>query len=215
MKAVKTSPRAQEKLPDSAKNDREIVKTAVSKYAFAVEHASPELQKDREILLAAVQEPNYGALILLSLSPEIRDDYEIVLEAVKTHGCAIVDASERLKTDRTIVVCAAQTYKNTLEYASSFRNDREIVEMIMDKHGLEHVSDEFKDDKEFVMKAVKANGFDLMFASERLRDDYDVVLEAAISCIGAIDYASERLRDLIHIDFIKKKQRERKGSYRQ
>ncbi len=43
---------------------------------------------------------------------------------------------------------------------------------------MEFASAKLKDDKDFVLKAVRYNGHALKFVSERLKDDKDIVLEA-------------------------------------
>jgi hypothetical protein len=68
---------------------------------------SPEFRGDREIVFIAVQEPNYGDVILENVSIELRDDFEIVLAAVRVKGCAFQNASKRLKANREIALCAA------------------------------------------------------------------------------------------------------------
>ena len=58
------------------------------------------------------------------------------------------------------------------------------------------ISPELCDDKEFIMLAVKEDGYyGLDLASDRLRDDKDVIMEAVKSNGDAIKYASKRLQN--------------------
>ena len=56
------------------------------------------------------------------------------------------------------------------------------------------IPDEYRDDKEYVLSAVKSFGFLLYDASERLRNDKEVVLAAVRNYGDAYEYASEELR---------------------
>ncbi len=43
---------------------------------------------------------------------------------------------------------------------------------------LQFASEKEKNDKEFVLKAVKKNGLELFYASDSLKNDKDIVIEA-------------------------------------
>lgn len=60
---------------------------------------------------------------------------------------------------------------------------------------LELLSDVYKNDKEIVLEAVKANGDALQFASKELKGDKDVVLAAITSYPRSLMYAHKRFRD--------------------
>jgi hypothetical protein len=68
-----------------------------------------------------------------------------------------------------------------------------------DGWALEYVLDKLRDDKEFVLKAVKRDRwkFLLEYASERLRGDKEFVLEAVKRNVRALMRASERLKDKV------------------
>ena len=42
---------------------------------------------------------------------------------------------------------------------------------------MKFASERLKDDRDFVLEAVKKNGYALEFASERLKDDRDIIFE--------------------------------------
>ena len=61
--------------------------------------------------------------------------------------------------------------------------------------GLQHATDERKDDKEFVLNYVRMNGEAFQYASPRLRDDEEVLVAAMQTTSSWIfDFASPRLR---------------------
>ena len=55
---------------------------------------------------------------------------------------------------------------------------------------LEHASADLQGDKDFVMEAVKQDGWVLQFASADLKGDKDIVMEAVKQYGYALEYAS-------------------------
>ena len=82
---------------------------------------------------------------------------------------------------------------------NELRNDKEFVLKAVKQDGwtLYHASKELKNDKEFVLEAVKQNGWALYYASKELRNDKEVVLEAVKQNGQAFKYASEELINVI------------------
>ena len=86
----------------------------------------------------------------------------------------------------------------TLKFASEeLRNDKDFVLKAIRRNGyaLQYASDGLKGDKEFILKVMQINGLTLKYASERLNDDRDVVLEAVKNNGKSLAYSSVRLRD--------------------
>ena len=151
-------------------NNRDDAIIIVSFKGENLKHFSPELQNDKEVVLAAVKQ---NGKALEYASAELQNDKEVVLEAVKQNGEALYYASENLKDNKEIVLIAVKQNSNNLEYAS----------------------ENLKDDKEVVLEAVKQKGNALYYASERLKDDEEVVLVAVKQDGEAIKYASQRLKN--------------------
>ena len=78
------------------------------------------------------------------------------------------------------------------------KNDKEFVLEAVKSSGeaLEYASKELQNDKEVVLEAIKSNGYDiaLKYASEDLRGDKEVVMEAVKQCGEALEFASKELR---------------------
>ena len=70
---------------------------------MALKNASPELQADREVVLAAVRQNGW---VLCYASTELRADREVVLAAVQQDGRALEFASPELRADREVVLAA-------------------------------------------------------------------------------------------------------------
>jgi hypothetical protein len=99
-------------------------------HGMALKNASPELQADREVMLAAVQLYVGWALdrVLRFAPPELRADREVVLAAVQQDGRALEHAPPELRADREVVLAAVQQDGRALEFASpELRADREVV----------------------------------------------------------------------------------------
>jgi hypothetical protein len=104
--------------------------------------------------------------------------------------------AEELKNRAYVLNYIDYDAKNLSYVSDEFKNDKEIVSKAVAAHGssLQYASDELKDDKEIVSIAVEDFGIALKYASERLRDDKDVVLIAVKAKELVLVYASERLK---------------------
>jgi len=91
------------------------VLAAVSLSGAALQHASAELRRDREIVLRAVSQDWRG---LPFSSEECRDDGEIIRAAVSQCGESLRWASSRLCSDEEIVKLAVSNDGGALDYAS-------------------------------------------------------------------------------------------------
>ena len=113
----------------------------------ALEHASQELQADREVVLAAVKQSGEAFFTLL------RADREVVLAAVQQDGYALKPAAEPLHADREIVLSAVHQNGLALEYAAAaLRADRDVV-----------------------LTATTQNGAAMKFAADELRANHSEV----------------------------------------
>ena len=64
---------------------------------------------------------------------ELQNDKEVVLAAVQQNGLALEFASDKLKADRKVVLAAVQQNGNALKLASQqLKNDRELVSYFLD-----------------------------------------------------------------------------------
>ena len=82
-----------------------------------------------------------------------------------------------------------------LSSESKWNNKDYVVKAVkIEGWRLKYASEELRADKEVVLEAVRNNGVALQFADEKIRGDRDVVLEAVKSIGLALPYASEELR---------------------
>ena len=95
------------------KGDRELCTAAVTQNGLALEHTSPELKKDMEILQAAFQQ-----MELKTPAEEMRYSRSRWLAAVKQKGQALRAAPEEMKGDRELCTAAVTEDWEALEWAS-------------------------------------------------------------------------------------------------
>ena len=154
-------------------------------------YVSYELQADREVVLAAVQQDD-GAMPLRSAfhytsplrralhyaSKELQADREVVLAAVQTSGYALQWASAELRADRSVVLVAVMKHRDAFQYASAgLQADREVVLAAVKKSGgaLQHASAEMKADRAIVLAAVTKSPRAFQHASAELQLDREVI----------------------------------------
>eukprot|EP01061_Rhynchopus_euleeides_P009718 TRINITY_DN1895_c0_g3_i1.p1 TRINITY_DN1895_c0_g3~~TRINITY_DN1895_c0_g3_i1.p1 ORF type:complete len:266 (+),score=36.98 TRINITY_DN1895_c0_g3_i1:51-848(+) len=114
----------------TVQRDREIVLAAVQRNGASLKYADDTLKGDREIVLAAVQ----NGYVLTNASDTMRADREIALAAVRHHCWAVNHVHDTLRGDREIVLAAVRNgwlLKN-VEY--TLRGDREIVLAAVQQH---------------------------------------------------------------------------------
>jgi len=130
---------------------------------------SPELQADREVVLAAVRQ---DWRVLESVAETFRADRDVVLEAVRQDGWALEWASEALRADRGVVLEAVARTGDALRFAPArLCADREIALAAVRSTGtvLSMVAPEIQD-LELVWAAVQSDIRALSFVEERLHE---------------------------------------------
>lgn len=147
-------------------------------YTSNFRHISPELQDDLEIAKIAIRDE---PLMLLYASDRLKDNTDLVRIAISKNSISMKYASERLKSDASFILDGIQ-------------NDYEIIA---------YASANLLSNKQFIMAAIKADALciDFMMNHEEFADDNEVIMAAVRCHHHAFEFASERLqRDR---DFIK------------
>ena len=213
-------------------SDRDIVIELAKSGAMAWEDVCEELRKNKGFILTLLNEmeatvrnsDNENLIITISFMSEqmleilvesFAADMEIQLaadslkKAIKMKEQSSDDAaevpevpaedSEKWK-DRDFVLDAVKRDGNLLEYAEDFQDDDEVALAAVRQNGmaLQFANTELSDgflDKELVLEAVKQNGMALQYADERLRADKQVVLAAVKQNPDAVDLVHHCLRN--------------------
>ncbi len=181
-------------IDESFKKDREIVLATVQQNGWALIQADESFKKDREIVLTAVKK---SGTTLQFADESFKKDREIVLAAVQQNGKALQYADDSLKKDREIVLAAVQEAGSVLEFAAtSLRKDREIVLAAVQQDGevLEYADESLKKDRDIVLAAIKQNGWYLQYADGSLKKDRDIILTAIKHDGRILQLADETLK---------------------
>lgn len=132
------------------------------------------------------------------------------LTAPDQDGDGVVDEEELVSLDQQIeaaasnnrdfVLRAVQQDGSMLNYANdNFRNDKEIVLAAIKARPVSAVfdvaSERLKKDKAFVLEVVRDDGLQLHYADAALRSDREVVSAAVSDCGRALQYAGDALKD--------------------
>ncbi len=204
-------------LCQSFNNDIEIVMTAVQQNGAALQYASNELKRNKQIVLAAVSQHD----LVMNLSkkqffyidsvrkhiagsalkyafPDLQQDKEVVLAAVTANGMALDYASTDLKQDKEIVLAAVTANGMALDYASTnLQQDEEVVlaAVAQDGNALTYASVDLQNNPEVVTVAVSQDGNALDYASRELQNDPEICLVAVEQNGLALEYTSRDIQN--------------------
>ena len=146
---------------------------------MALQFASPELQADRSIVLAAVQ--NDGDALEFASEP-LRRESEVILDAAITSDSVLQCDSDRIAVP--------------LEFQLQ---NPDVVENVVQKKAsaLQHATPEHKKNKKIVQAALRADGDALQYADPELRSDKDTVILALqhARTAGVLKWAADQLRE--------------------
>jgi len=178
-----------ESVPEELKNDRSFVLELARLGEWNVLNVVPErFQKDREVVLAAVQS---NGLALAFALEQFSNDREIVIAALEEDGTVFSYVSEDLRKDREIVMIALASLNEYCVGLTADKHCRSSNPMVL----YNVPSKELKNDRELVLTAVRYDGSEFEFASDELKNDREFVLEAMKHQVCAFVFASKELRD--------------------
>lgn len=151
--------------PEAVLFDSEVVRTAIGSSGMALEYAAEELRADRSIVIAAVERNGQA---LQFATTELRSDREIALAAVLCCPAAFRHVAQPLMDDRGFLLEAAAA----------------------DRSGelLRFVSAELRQDRDFVIAAVRGNWRAYKLAPPNMQADAEVVNAAAMQNLEAMRY---------------------------
>lgn len=188
-------PEVLELAPPAITASREFMLETVRKNAEALNFAHPNLQKDPDVVLAAMSQ-RVGALHFAC--GELKRKKAFMLRAVRQNGQALQFGHPGLiKNDPGLVQAAVDQDPFSLQYATpELQSNKKIVWAAVSQDGraLQYASSELQDDRETVWAAVSQDGRALQYASPNLRANRGIV-RAAVSKDGrALQFASSNLQ---------------------
>merc|ERR1711862_81163 len=163
-------------------------------------HATEALQKDRQLVNAAVKTDSSA----LFLYPHERWDAELVLAAIpaNTKGYSFTSfmGNKKVKQvfdQRHFVMDAIEKDPMILQFASqNLKADKELVlkAVKFSWRALQHASDKLKSDQDIVNAALAQSPRALQFVAESMKNNRDLVLEVVKRDPHSLGYASKKLQ---------------------
>ncbi len=184
------------KMPAKYFSDRDFVHEALKVNSDALEYVSDPLRKnDKEVALIAVKQ-DWKSVKLVS--DELKNDEEVILTALGGYNGQwpskiLEHASQRLKSDKNFVLKALDKIEenrdkyhiyqvfNTLDFVSKeLLDDKDVILKAIARQNspFEYASDRLKNDRAFVLEALKVDPFILTYVAKPLMDDKEIVLTA-------------------------------------
>jgi len=205
------------------KDDFDIVLAAVTNSGTALQFASNRLRNDEKIALAAIETNHHSFFHLSSilrintnfvvqavkknlsvfssnLIPEIRYDENVVLAAVTQDGRLLCSVREHRSNQKIAIAAITQ---NAIAFTHASRGLRDNRGFVLDalkanglalRYVLQEFDKKYKNDKEVMLVAVRQNGLALRSAPKKFQGDRDVILAAVEQNPDALKYASNQFK---------------------
>lgn len=180
LKALEINSNIYRDLPEIIREDFEISKKAILMNDSLFLYTPQKLRKQKDFALFVV---GVHKTALKYLPEEFKEDKDVVLKSVQLFGGSLCYSSLSLKSDKDILLAAVSSFFNVLSenyYDKSLLNDKEFVLKLIEINPKSIMyTNQFRDDKDVIMKAVEKDGMMLSCASEQLKKDPDIVGKAS------------------------------------
>ena len=205
-------------LPNELKeNDRDVILESAS-YNSINNKINKELFKDKEFCKKLL---SINGLYLKYMPNSIKDNKSLVKIALNNGGI-LLDASNRVKKDRKMVIyaidrCIRKGLELLQTLPNSIYNDFDIIinhilstpdfndyryninsQVETEREKVlffDRISDRIKNNKEMVLEIIKHDGLFYCFVSEKLRNDRDFLLKMIRINPNIVEYLSDKLKD--------------------
>lgn len=189
-------------LPDSFRDDEDVVLAAVLRNGYALEWASPRLRNMHHIVLSGIDTGADGSVIIFA-GDTLKDNIEFVVDAVLytkyRPEMVVASASSRIRNDKECALRILEICGAALQYFSTkLRDDVDVVLAAINQSStaLQYASSRLRSDKHVVSAAVQKNGETLQFALYKMRNNKEVVKAAVLKSPTSIKFASKALKNL-------------------
>lgn len=158
------------------KSEKEEVIKEVMEFPLSLRNQLPIYQDDQEVVLAAITQ-DINALSYASF--KLRSNQEFLNKAIKIDLGAFnfVTSDKNIKNDRNFIATALNS------------NNKDIIEKACNWL---FATDNFKDDKDLILAAIKNNGSMLGKAGKEYKSDKEIVLSAIESNTKAVNFMDEK-----------------------
>ncbi|EFC47209.1 predicted protein [Naegleria gruberi] len=175
-----------------------IIENVIGKCHVILPYLCDELKRDKELILKIIER---NCRDLYYAPDELKSDRDIIAMAGRTNlMVAYENGSKEIQQDREFWKDLMSSKCCSFVFGIPFplNNDLEMMNIAVERNSffaISSTSNELRNDRELILKAVKLDGWALKWASVELQDDFEIVLEA-VKCTGlAFEYASEKLRN--------------------
>lgn len=201
------------------KNDEEYMLKAVSKNSWNIKYASDELKNDKDFILKAIEIDGW---CILSTNEDFRMNEDFMLEAIKLNSWSINLIPPILRNNEEFMLQAIKLNYLCLEYISNeLLAHSEIINRVFEfiniskysgnpmlsdeniileaiKNGelfcFANVSDDIRNNREFMLKAIELNSDCIGYSSNKLLNDSDYMIEVIKKNPKCINFASVDLK---------------------
>jgi len=188
-----------DKLPESAKNDRQVLILIANKSSWKFSNF-PEWAKDDKEIIKSLSDIGGE---FENISERLRADREIVLLGLSGHSSNNLEhvASEELKNDKEILKIAVSGHGQALHWVpEKWRHDKELLDIILSKkvyatHSFEHFPPEYRDNEDIAKKVVGDDAGCFEYLSERLRNNKEIAIIAASGARYALGKMPDSMLD--------------------
>ena len=191
-------------LPRCYRDNADVVRAAVREDSRALMYASDRLRDDKKTIMTAMKKKVH-AHILVDVSLRLRDDRDVVLAAVKSlgyyHGADILQyASRRLRSDTDFIrLFLRYTRIKALEWVSNeIRDDEQFIMELVKRRGeaISYASCRLKDNYWLGYHSVSNNGLSLKHLSLRLQNNVSIAKRAIVNNVEAVRYVGDGIKNL-------------------
>jgi hypothetical protein len=166
---------------EELKNDKEILKIAVSGHSQALHWVPEKWRSDKDLLDIILSKEVTATYSFEHFSLEYRDNEDIAKKVINDDAGCFQYLSERLRDNREIALSAVKNRGIYLEYASlRLRDDKEFVKIALKNDTwstLRSVSDRLKNDIEIVLACVLIDNRTLQDFADEFKDNERVIEE--------------------------------------
>ncbi len=169
-------------VPDSLKNDDEIVEIAITKSGLLLEHASVRLKSNKDIVIKSIQHKGDDNGFRYA-NQELMGNKEIALLAIKNHPKNIKYISDELKDDEDIVKAAlkgSSKYDGLLQHAGkNCKKNPEIINLALkhDETNSAFISKELTNNPELILPIIKRYPKSFTILGPQLRNNKKIMIE--------------------------------------
>lgn len=182
------------------RDSEEVAIFAIRKNYRAIEYTSERLKNSVEFNRLALVS-NADVYLVQRSNASIMSDRQVQTLSAKCEKFMFFERGEgSLENDRDLALISVKAHGDTIFFLKEdFKNDKEIAlaAVSQNRWALAYVGKDFKKDKEFVLVAIRnSQGSALRQASDELRNDKEFVLKAMSYHAEAFNGASKEIKEL-------------------